>query len=149
MRLLWDTLLYILNLVVDIYTPRAKMQAKLLVLPNSLSEPQLQLNSQSLTLATRSQKNKKSNKTERYIQGNLPSFSESVSSVEKNSMTILGNFGYLATSRLALAFRPQCSRLYAYISDCTLHFLSEVTLEKINEQKICMVNELVYGPRMT
>jgi len=41
----------------DIDTPKAKMQAKLL--PNSLSESQLQLKSQSLTPATPSQKKKK------------------------------------------------------------------------------------------
>ena len=80
MRLLWDALLYILNFTVDTHTPRPKMQAKLL--PNSLSEPQLQLESQSLTPPEK-EKVQIEQSGYRYTQGNLPSFSESVSSVEK------------------------------------------------------------------
>jgi len=66
-RLLCVSLLYISNLIVDIDTPKAKMQA--ILLPNSLSELQLHLeSSQSLTLATPSQKKKKfkQNRTDRY-----------------------------------------------------------------------------------
>lgn len=73
--------IYIESHIVDIHIPRAKMQAKLL--QNSLSEPQLQLESQSLTPRKRKVQTEQSGYRYRYIQGNLPSFSESVSSGEK------------------------------------------------------------------
>ena len=72
--------IYIESHIVDIHIPRAKMQAKLL--QNSLSEPQLQLESQSLTPPEK-EKVQIEQSGYRYTQGNLPSFSESVSSVEK------------------------------------------------------------------
>ena len=54
-----------LNLIIDIDTPEAKMQA--ILLPNSLLELQLHLeSSQSLTLATLSKKKFKQNRADRY-----------------------------------------------------------------------------------